>query len=123
MTSPNESPQRLAVPTVDRRYADARGLPIPMACTPGAIPESDRAEHFALIARLFTSAVRRDIPDGYRFTFPADAFDDVVRFVRHERLCCRFLAFDIEVASGAGPVMLKLTGPGGTREILDAELP
>lgn len=46
----------------------------------------------------------------------------VARFVANERKCCPFVSFSIEV-SGDGPVWLRMTGPAGTRECLEAELP
>jgi hypothetical protein len=38
-----------------------------------------------------------------------------------ERLCCRFLRFELVVAPNGGPVELRLNGPPGTAEFL-AEL-
>jgi hypothetical protein len=37
-----------------------------------------------------------------------------------ERRCCRFLRFDLTVEPDAGPVVLDLTGPPGTREFIAA---
>jgi hypothetical protein len=93
----------------------------------GAIPPAERADHFALLNRLFGEAVRerRSVasPDeGYAFRFDADAFDDVGRFVRNERLCCPFLSFTVELSPDGGPIWVRLTGPSGTRSFLDAEL-
>jgi hypothetical protein len=95
-----------------------------LACVPGSIPPAERAAHFALVARLFGGAVleRRELPDGYAFRFDAKSFDQVARFVANERRCCPFLTFTVEVAPAAGPLWLRLTGPTGTREFLEAEL-
>ena len=95
-----------------------------LACVPGAIPPAERAAHFDLAGRLFGGAVRerRDLPDGYAFRFDAESLEQVARFVANERRCCPFLSFTVEVAPGAGPVWLHLTGPAGTRQLLDAEL-
>jgi hypothetical protein len=97
----------------------------PLACVPGAIPTGERAAHFALLQRLFGESAqeRRDVPGGYAFRFDAASFDDVARFVELERLCCPFLTFNLDVSAQAGPLWLRLTGPEGTREFLDAELP
>ena len=97
---------------------------MPLACVPGAIPSAERGAHFARLARLFTESVRekRDVPGGYAFTFDADAFDELTRWISFERRCCPFLRFTIEVTPGAGAIRLQLTGPAGTREFLDAEL-
>jgi hypothetical protein len=97
----------------------------PLACVPGAIPEAERPVHFRRLTRLFTDAVRqrRELPDGRAFRFDADALDELARWIAHERSCCPFLRFVIEVAPGGGPVWVSLTGPAGTREFLSAELP
>lgn len=97
----------------------------PLACVPGAIPAADRSAHFALATTLFTGALRerRTLPNGYSYRFDADSVDDLLRWMANERRCCPFLTFAIEVAPSAGPVWLTLTGPDGTREFLDAELP
>ena len=99
--------------------------PVALACVPSAIPAGERAAHFGLIARLFGEAARerRDVPDGYAFRFAADDFGDVVRFVANERRCCPFLRFALELSPDAGPLWVRLSGPAGTREFLDAELP
>jgi hypothetical protein len=101
------------------------GISTPLACVPGAIPPSERSGHFALLTRLFGERARerRDVPNGYAFRFDATAFEDVARFVALERLCCPFLAFAVELPPGAGPLWLSVTGPEGTREFLDSELP
>jgi hypothetical protein len=97
----------------------------PLACVSGAIPTGEREAHFARLQRLFgeTAQERRDVPGGYAFRFDAASFDDIARFVQWERLCCPFLTFSLDGSSEAGPLWLRLTGPDGTREFLDAELP
>lgn len=95
-----------------------------IACVPGAIPADERAAHFALIRSLFGAAAESREPcgDGYAYRFPPDALEGVSRFVLNERKCCPFLSFSLEITPADGPVWLRLTGPEGTREFLDAEL-
>lgn len=97
---------------------------LPLACVPGAIAADERAAHFELIRRLFAQAVqeRRDETNGYAFRFAGDELTSIARFVANERKCCPFLSFTVEV-TGDGPVWLRMTGPPGTREFLDVELP
>jgi len=97
---------------------------LPLACAPEAIPPKDRVTHFAAARNLLLerAAGRSDLPDGYQFRFAADAFDDLVRFVGAERQCCPFLAFELIVAPAGGPLILKITGPEGTRSVLRADL-
>lgn len=95
-----------------------------LACIPSAIPASERQAHFALALELFTKRAteRVSLPEGYGFRFDSSAFDDVARFIKNERKCCPFLTFEVELAAQSGPLWLRMTGPEGTREVLDAEL-
>jgi hypothetical protein len=98
---------------------------VPLACIVHAIPEGERAAHFAVLTKLFRTRAQemKDVPNGYAFRFADVDFDLVPKFVSRERLCCPFLTFTIAVASVGGPVWLEMTGPNGTREFLAAELP
>lgn len=95
-----------------------------LACIPNAIPAKERAGHFALARELLTGRVqeRSDLANGYAFRFDHKTLASLVRFVENERKCCPFMTFEIVVSSGTGPIWLKLTGPAGTREVLQAEL-
>lgn len=106
----------------DMRPSDT---PIALACVPGAIPSADRAGHFALLKQLFAEKAeeRSEVAGGYAFRFDAASFADVARFVGQERLCCPFLSFRLDIPARAGPIWLRVTGPDGTRELLDAEVP
>jgi hypothetical protein len=97
---------------------------LPLACVPGAIPRDERHAHFQLLQHLFGSCVRerRALPDGYAYRFDPDAFDDLTRWMRHERNCCPFLRFELEVTTNGGPLWLRLTGPGTPHAFLDATL-
>lgn len=104
---------------------DAAGPRInPIACVPGAIAPEDRRSHFVLAKRLFEEVAtsREPLPDGYAFCFPADAINAIAQFIANERKCCPFMQFDISVAPDAGPLWLRMTGPDGTRAVLEAEL-
>ena len=99
-----------------------------LACTPDAIPASERRAHFALLERLFTAELRErrtfaDGAAGCAYRFDASAFDDVARWIANERRCCPFLRFTLDVAPADGALWLSLTGPTGTHAFLDAELP
>lgn len=98
--------------------------PTALACVAEAIPASQRARHAELLTRLFATAAveRQAVPGGYQYRFDAAAFDDLTRWIANERRCCPFLAFALDVAPDGGPLRLRLTGPEGTRELLDVEL-
>jgi hypothetical protein len=103
-----------------RSSADA----VLVACVPGAIAAAERSGHFALARRLFAEcAVERTVlPEGYAFRFDAGELGAVSRFVANERRCCPFITFELEIAPAGGPLWLRMTGPEGTRAVLDAEL-
>ena len=96
-----------------------------LVCSVDAIPQSERAAHFALLSNLFRhyAQERCDVPHGYRFRFPSDTFEKLTLFVSRERNCCPFLTFSFTVTPAGGPVWLEMTGPEGTREFLAGELP
>ena len=96
----------------------------PLACIPDAIPEELRADHFDRAFRLFAAVLeRRELPDGFAYRLPQDSFDEVARFVGNERRCCPFLRLEIELPPNGVSLELRLTGPPGTRELLESELP
>ncbi len=95
-----------------------------IACVPSAIEQAARTAHFALARELFEMRAeeRAPLPNGYSFRFPPTALEEVVRFVANERKCCPFMSFELTLASESGPLWLRMTGPEGTREVLEAEL-
>lgn len=95
-----------------------------LACVPSAVPAAERQEHFALARELLEArAIERVVlPNGYAIRFEPDALEVVARFVTNERKCCPFLTFELTLAPAPGPLWLRMTGPVGTRAVLDAEL-
>lgn len=95
-----------------------------IACMPDAINPTDRAAHFELARNLLSgrTATRESLPNGVAFRLPADSLEAIARFITNERKCCPFLTFDIKVEPRGGAVLLNMTGPVGTREVLEAEL-
>src|SRR5512132_2828740 len=97
---------------------------IDVVCVPSAIPLTERVAHFKLARQMFAELVeeRIDLPSGIALRLPSDTFPQVARFIANERKCCPFLHSEVEIAPGAGPMWLRLTGPPGTRELIEAEL-
>jgi mercuric ion transport protein len=97
---------------------------VDVVCVPDAIPLGERVAHFALGRRLFAKLAeeRIDLPSGIALRLTGDSFPQVARFIANERKCCPFLHIEVEIAPGAGPMWLRLTGPPGTRELIEAEL-
>lgn len=115
---------RKCIPDWRQKLTDSATPVRELACVPSAIPAADRAVHFALARELFQCRAqeRRDLADGYAVRFAGDAFEAVARFVANERKCCPFMTFEMVVAPQTGPVWLRMTGPRGTRGVLQAEL-
>lgn len=97
---------------------------VPLTCVPAAIPAAERSSHFALARKLFAELAleRKDLPNGYAFRFDADELETIACFIANERRCCPFMTFELEISPASGPLWLRMTGPEGTRDVLDAEL-
>ena len=91
-----------------------------VACT--LDPAGRAARKAGLLAELLRQATsREDLTDGYRFTFApsGERLALIAQAIDAERQCCRFLRFQLTVEPAGGAVILELTGPQGTREVLD----
>jgi hypothetical protein len=83
---------------------------IPVACS---LTEAELEVRGDENAGLFAHArVVEELPDGYRFAFPAD--DDgipaLVRFILAERACCPFFTFELQFPSPHQVVWLAIRG-------------
>jgi hypothetical protein len=61
---------------------------------------------------------------GFAFRFPAtdDAISQVFAFIREERQCCPFFAFDVHVAPDGGPLWLRVGGSAEAKRFFLEEL-
>jgi hypothetical protein len=102
---------------------ESSAVPI-IACVPSAIEASERPKHFALARQLLgePTARRETLSNGLAFRLQPDSLETVARFVANERKCCPFMTFNITVEPNDGAITLQMTGPVGTREVLEAEL-
>jgi hypothetical protein len=94
---------------------------IPIACLLDAAELAARRE--GLLPGLAARALEREVlNDGLRWRFAPSRglLELIASVVDAERQCCRFLRFDLTVEAGGGPVWLAVTGPSGTRELLEA---
>lgn len=64
------------------------------------------------------------LEDGYQLRFEPEGglLVRLAAFVERERECCPFLRFDLTVEPAAGPIYLRLTGPEGTKTLLQEVL-
>jgi hypothetical protein len=92
---------------------------LPLACTLSAAELRERGED--VVAPLFARAHRlQETPDGYRFTFPAEAESvrDLLEFILSERDCCPFFTFELSFPSPHESVWLTLRGGDGVKEFV-----
>lgn len=95
---------------------------IPIVCSPSAMG-GDWEQHKTVVHQWHDAIVEVvELPDGYGFRFPAETelLMTLAEFVSRERLCCPFFTFQIEV-NPAGELWLRLTGPEGTKTLLEQE--
>lgn len=99
-------------------------MSISLVCDPTAIAAEHRAAHQALAQRLMVEAVQevRELSDGFAFRFTADEFPAVTAYMAHERLCCPFFAFAIEVGAERDPIWLRITGSDEVKALLQAQV-
>lgn len=96
-------------------------MPEPIACS---LSDPERAKRLAALEReIFSRTISaRELPDGYAFVFPGDRewLARLATFIAEERECCPFFRFELAV-EGDGPTQLRLTGPEGTKAMIETQ--
>jgi hypothetical protein len=98
---------------------------IPIACDLDAISASDRPRYNQLRGMLGAAAIgKRELPDGIAIKIATERMTlaQVAEWISHERKCCPFMDFRIDIGSNSGPVWLSLTGRPGVKEFLSQAL-
>jgi hypothetical protein len=98
---------------------------VPVACGLGAFDEVSRGEHRRLAGELLGAMTgSEELPDGYALRFPAKPFLflRIARWIELERACCPFLTIRLEIERSTPAYRVELTGPAGTKDVLQAEL-
>lgn len=93
----------------------------PVACT--LTPEALQGEAAHLLPGLVARA--QDVTwlsEGVRLTFASETglLAYIADVIERERTCCRFFHFRLDAAPSGVPVRLEITGPPGTRALLEA---
>lgn len=92
---------------------------LPIAC---CLTSGELREREATILARFRSAVieTEELPDGYAFRVPGDGkwVAIVAEMIVAERECCPFLTFELVAQPRMGPVVVRVTGPAGTKDFL-----
>jgi hypothetical protein len=97
------------------------GTNLPVACS---LRGPELQERRSRVLRKVGAAVLevKDLGDGYAYRFPADEIwiTELANLISFERQCCPFLRFNIRIEPGAGPIWLELSGPEGTKDVLNS---
>jgi hypothetical protein len=97
----------------------------PIACDLNAIAAPERTAHALNARQIFDmTTLVRELFNGYALRLPNDStmLLGVAKFIDHERECCPFFDFALEVEAEHGQLWLKLTGREGVKEFLSGEL-
>ena len=93
----------------------------PVACS---LSESELVERRQNVLAKLQSAIleAKEIPNGLAIRFAPEQLASLVQIIEFERQCCPFLTIRLTLVPQQGPIWLELTGPTGTREMLQTEL-
>ena len=79
-------------------------------------------EHEATLLAAFRCVVTAivELPEGYAFQINSDekSLFLAARLMAAERACCPFLTFELTAQPNLGPVIVRITGAGDTKEFL-----
>jgi hypothetical protein len=92
---------------------------IPVACRLSSA--EFRAREATLLARFMLAVSgTEELPDGFAFHISGDekSIAVVAELIVAERECCPFLTFELAAHPNMGPLLLRVTGPFGTKEFL-----
>jgi hypothetical protein len=92
---------------------------MPVAC---CLTSAELREREATILAQFRSAVidTEELLNGYAFRVPGDRkwVAITAEMIVAERECCPFLTFEFVAQPSMGPVIVRVTGPAGTKDFL-----
>lgn len=94
-----------------------------LACNAKAIRTENRPRYNDLVRKLRSAiGARRELANGYWLRLRAEGITlaEVGEWIGMERVCCPFLTFRLDVASDSRSWDLALSGPSGTKAILNA---
>jgi hypothetical protein len=96
---------------------------IPVACL---LSDQELRKREAALLSEFKSFVisAEELENGYAFRLPGDrkSLAVVNELILAERECCPFLTFEFRAEPQMGPLVLRMSGPPGTREFLKSVL-
>lgn len=96
---------------------------LPIVCDRDALSNRE-SERQRILWTLVSNDVeeRRELPEGYALKLPAERLAAVAELMRIERRCCGFLELRLDSKTSKTHIWFELTGPPGTKALLDVEL-
>lgn len=92
---------------------------MPVACS---LTVAELRDRNAMILSQFRSTVveTEELQDGYAFRLPSqsESIRLAANLIAAERECCSFLTFSLVAHHNKGQVIVRVTGPSGTKQIL-----
>ena len=92
---------------------------VPIACS---LSDAELRQREQLVLVQFRAAATaiEELPDGYAFSFPGNekSITLAAELIAAERECCLFLTFELIAQQNKGPVIMRVTGPEGTKEFV-----
>jgi len=96
---------------------------IPLVCS---LTDAQFREREATLLRQFRLAVTvfEELPNGYSCRVPGDKNTIILlaELIAAERECCRFLSFELRFESDLGPILVAITGPDGSKNLIKSFL-
>jgi hypothetical protein len=96
---------------------------LPIAC---CLTSAELREREATLLAQFRSVVIRteELRDGYAFRVPGDGkcIAMIAKMIVAERECCPFLTFELVAQPNMGQIIVRVTGPAGTKDFLKTVL-
>jgi hypothetical protein len=92
---------------------------MPIGC---GLTSAELSERETTLLAQFRSAVieTEELPNGCAFSVPGDRKRVAItaEMIVAERECCPFLTFELVAQPNMGPIIVRVTGPAGTKDFL-----
>ncbi len=97
----------------------------PIACDMTVFDPNQREAHAALLKKLLSRALTREVRGtkrGMKLPYERELFVDAALWIADESRCCPFFGFSIRVESAADFFWLEIDAPPEAQGIIDAGL-
>ena len=92
---------------------------VPIVC---CLTSAELRERGETLFAEFRSAVieTEELLNGYAFRISGDgrSIENMAEIMMAERECCPFLRFELTAEPNMGPIIVRVTGPAGTKDFL-----